>query len=842
MTSQTIAIRPHELSQQPVVVQVRSGQTILQMLQEVLVLGGQPGADLADDIVVKIEGREVPRKLWAHVRPRIGKHVHAYRTAALQGGSVKKIIGAVVMIAVAWWAGAAIAALGAAGGTVFGLSGFAAYAAVGATYMLASLAVNALTKPPSPGGGDANSTDGQWFQLTGTSNQINPWGVIPFVVGKSRLYPPHAALPYTETIGEKNYQYCLFDLGYGDIEVSDIRIGNTPISDFAEVTYNVTKTPTLYVNDVSEAAVNATIAHDNTTPVLRTTTTDVTSISLDIVYPQGHFGVGTSGKTFSMWTAWRIRYRPVGTSTWITPSNTRRSGFSTVKPSAAPTISGANFWVESTRKVPFGVSLAWDVTAGQYEVEVTRLGSLRGGSGNQYVDIAGWSVLRSIKQGDPSRTGTNKLELRIRATDQVNGSLQNLSCLVKQKIKVYDSGNSQWVTGVTSSNPAWVTWWLLTACPSVAKHVPESRLDFNSFKAFGDFCFGRGLEVNGVCDSGQLLVDLINDVLACALGSLGLRDGRYTVVYDQGDIQPTMAFTPSETRNFRMARPFVQIPHALRVQFVNPEADWQQDEIIVLDDGYSYRGKDARGNASSLPEPTLFETLQLRYAADAEQAWKVGRYHFAQAKFRPATYTWESDLAGLSVVRGDCVLVPNDVLEWGDGWGRVISLEAGGISAATITLDNVIETDPTKTYQMKIRKADGSVVTATLAAAGGETNVFALTSMPSGVQAGDSATLVEVTRQLLPLLVTGVQYDGIDTTTFTAVAYDSRVQAYWSDPPSSIISEITGTDHGAPAPPIVHGVISNPRNDIVNDAGIVEPTVRIGGRDRGRYSPPLFQK
>src|SRR5690606_7212379 len=128
---------------------------------------------------------------------------------------------------------AAIAALGTAGSTVFGLSGFAAYAAVGATYMLASLAVNALTKPPAPGGGgDANSTDGQWFQLTGTSNQINPWGVIPFVVGKSRLYPPHAALPYTETIGEKNYQYCLFDLGHGDIEVSDIRIGNTPISDF----------------------------------------------------------------------------------------------------------------------------------------------------------------------------------------------------------------------------------------------------------------------------------------------------------------------------------------------------------------------------------------------------------------------------------------------------------------------------------------------------------------------------------------------------------------------------------------------------------------------------------
>src|SRR5690606_6914866 len=291
-----------------------------------------------------------------HVKPKAGTHIYAYRTGQLEGGSVKRIIGAVVLIAVAYFTMGTGATWGA--GLAASIGGSAAAWNIGIS-MLASLAVNALTKPPSPGGGgDANSTDGQWFQLTGTSNQINPWGVIPFVIGKSRLYPPHAALPYTETIGEKNYQYCLFDLGHGDIEVSDIRIGNTPISDFAEVTYNVTKTPTLYVNDVSEAAVNATIAHDNTTPVLRTTTTDITSIALDSVYPQGHFGVGTSGKTFSMWTAWRIRYRPVGTSTWTTPSTTRRSGFSTVKPSAAPTISGATFWIESAGKVPFGVSLA----------------------------------------------------------------------------------------------------------------------------------------------------------------------------------------------------------------------------------------------------------------------------------------------------------------------------------------------------------------------------------------------------------------------------------------------------------------------------------------------------
>lgn len=822
---------------------VRAGQTIQQMLQEALAQGGLAGSDIHEDVIVRIDGHEVPRKLWAHLRPKAGKHVHAYRVGSLQGGGLKKIIGAVVLIAVAYFTMGTGATWGAA--LAGSIGGSAAVWNIG-IMMLATLAVTALTKPPLPGGGAsgaAQGTEGQWHQLTGSSNQVNPWGVIPLVVGEHRYFPPHAALPYTETIGEKNYQYCLFDLGYGDIVVEDIRIGETSIDAFEEVTYNVTTTPTLYVNDVSEAAVSATIEHGDTTPVTRTTTTNVTSISLDLVYPQGHFGIDNKNKTVSLWTAWRIRYRAVGSGTWLTPPSPRLSGLSASKPAVAPTVSGANFWVQSTRKKPFGTSIAWDVAEGQYEVEVTRLSSDRSSNILQFVDIAGWSVLRSIKQGNPSRTGTNKLELRIRATDQVNGTLQNLSCVVKQKIKVYDTANSQWVTGVASTNPAWITWWLLTACPAVGKHVPESKLDFESFRTFGDFCHGQALGARGVVDSGMVLGDLINDILACALGSLGMRDGKYTIVYDHGDLQPTMAFTPMETSNFRMSRPFIDLPHALRVQFVNPEADWQQDEIIVLDDGYSLNGVDARGNASSAPEPTVFETLPLRFAADATQAWKVGRFHFAQAKFRPAVYSWKSDLAGLGVVRGDCVLVPNDVLEWGDGWGRVISLEAGGISAATITLDNYITTEPDKTYRMHIRRnSDGSVVTANLAAAGGETNVFALTSLPSGVEPGDAATIVAVTQELTPVLVTGVRYDGLDSTNFTAVAYDPRVAPYWADPPDSIVSVITGRDYGTPDPPIVDGVISHPRNDIVNDAGINEPTVRIGGRERGRYAPPLFEK
>lgn len=821
---QPLVVREFEFGQKPETYMVRPGQTLREMMLETT-----QGKPLADDIVVRVAGEFVPREYWGRLRPKPGTHIYAYRTAQLQGGSARQIIGMVALIAVSIMApgwGTAIANAAGWGATA------ATAISVGIT-MAAALAIGALTKPPTPGA--AQGTEGQWYQLTGSSNNANPWGVIPFVIGEAKWFPPHAALPYSETVGEKNYMHFCFDLGYGDVEVVGTpKIGESPLTAFQGVQWEVTKIPTLYVNDVSEARVDSTIEHLDHVPIMRTTAPGVTSISLDLIYPQGHFGVGTSGKTFSMWTAWRIRYRPVGTTTWLTPTSPRRSGLTPNKPASAPLSATANFWVESTKKKPFGTSLAWDVPAGQYEVEVTRMDSLRGGSKNTYVDTAVWTVLRSIKNGNPSRTGTTKLAMRIQANDQVNQMLRDFSVMQRQLIREYDRDTDSWSEPKHCLNPAWIVAWLLSACPSVDKdqHVPLSRLDLDGFADYAEFCEANSFEARGVCDSPQLLGDLINDILACSLGSLGMRDGRYSPVFDPGDVQPTMVFTPAETANFRMERPFIQLPHALRVQFVNPEADWQQDEIIVLDDGYSYRGVDARGNPSSDPEPERFETMQLRYAADAIHAWRVGRYHLAQGKFRQAIYSWDSDLAGLGTVRGDCVEVPNDVLEWGEGWGRVLQLSAGGISgaAATLVLDTEIETEAGHTYRAHIRRGDGTVVTADLAAAGGETSVFALASMPEGVQPGDVATLVRVSRELTRLLVTGVTYSPNLDCSFTAVAYDPRVAPYWADPPESIVSEISGRQFGIPDPPIIDGVVSSPENDDADDAGIVGPVIRIGLR------------
>lgn len=819
-----LIIKPHEFAE-PGAVHVDPGQTIAQMLAQ-----ATGGVELSPDLIVRVGSHEVPPALWGRVRPKPGTRIIVTRSGLAGGGSARQLIAAAVMIVVSYYApgwGAALTNTAAGSAT--------ASAAAAGMVLAASYAVNALIRVPTATNG-SSADQKAWNQLTGSSNQINPWGVIPLVLGEHRHFPPHAAMPYSEMVGENSYQHCLFDLGHGLLFVDELKIGDDDIANYDDVWYQLADEahpPTLYTNDVSEDAVQSAMNTDGD-QVTRTTSPGVDAIGIDILLPNGlKVFADSMTKGWPMWILWKIEYRPVGTSDWLTPNSPRLSGMKsswTAGGSELPATAPAPglYLVKGQTRDPFSVGLSWDVPADQYEVRVTRFDT-KNQTSRTWADQATWLALHSIRHTNPSTTGTSKLAMRIRATDQLTGTLQTLSCRIQQSVPVYNRLAGTW-SWQYSRNPAWIAYWLLTQSRAVARRVPASRVDLASFADFADYCTAHGFETRMVVDTQMTGADLLRKVLAGALGDLGNRDGKYCVIFDRNDPTPVMVFTPQETAGFKMTRNFVKLPDALRVQFKNPDANWQDDEIIVVRDGFSYRGLDARGNASAAPEATAFETLNLEQTMLAKQAWQVGRYQIAQALFRPGSYTWTSDIAGLTVTRGDCVQVPNDVTEWGIGWGRVVSITAGGVlgAAATVTLDNRIATDADKTYRMQLRTSAGALVVVNLVAAGGETSTFLIDTLPAGVGAGAVAVLGETEAEVRTLLVTGVRYTADLATEFTATDYDERVYPYWQNPPDSIISEVTGTDLGLPDPPVVTVVTSSAANDGTDDAGVSTPVVRVG--------------
>ncbi|MEJ7808457.1 MAG: hypothetical protein WKG03_21360, partial [Telluria sp.] len=257
-----VVARPHPFSQRPAIVAVRAGRTITQILAEV-----QEGDEPCATLRVEIGGHEVPRALWDRVKPKAGTQI-ACTVMPAGGGSAKKWIRAILMvivIVIALW----ITGGGAAG--LIGSMGLTAAQASAAVMILGTMAINALVPPPMPkmDAGGQGTASARQFALTGTSNQVNQYGVIPLVIGEMRYFPPHAALPYTEEAGSDKYLRMMLDLGFGDFDVSDIRIGETPLASFQGVEYEITKTPTLYTDDIFEESVGAAL-NDNM-QVIRTT-------------------------------------------------------------------------------------------------------------------------------------------------------------------------------------------------------------------------------------------------------------------------------------------------------------------------------------------------------------------------------------------------------------------------------------------------------------------------------------------------------------------------------------------------------------------------------------------
>lgn len=150
--------------------------------------------------------------MWSLVKPKRGHTVHVtlYPQGNGNGSKWIRLVALVVLTYFTYGYGASYAG-------AFGITSSAGIAAFQAGMLvIGSMAINALVPPPSPkglggGGGDPFS---QTASLTGTSNQANPNGVIPCVVGTlTDYFPPHAALPYTEISGDDQYMRMLLDIG-----------------------------------------------------------------------------------------------------------------------------------------------------------------------------------------------------------------------------------------------------------------------------------------------------------------------------------------------------------------------------------------------------------------------------------------------------------------------------------------------------------------------------------------------------------------------------------------------------------------------------------------------------
>jgi hypothetical protein len=596
----------------------------------------------------------------------------------LQGGAIRSVLGIVIAVAALLVAGPLGSLLaGSSFGLAIGLSASVATALIGGGIILAgTMALNALFPVRPPATPDSvNSTSLNSIQ--GAQNQANPFGPVPVVLGTHRQSPYYAAKPYTEIVGDDQYLRLLFCMGYGPLELSDLRIGETPLTSFSDYTIETREgfisdpAITIYPDAVDEVALSITLVNTVDPPMdggtggvwqSQNTSADTDAIAVDFTAPQGCFRVDDTTGNLDTWTIYiAFRYRIIGTSTWTNASNL----------------------VIGRSPNPTRVGTVVNVARGQYEVQARKL--LGDGASDKIKDELIWTALRSIKCTAPVSfpKPLAMVALRIKASDQLSGVINTFNCVCSSLVLAYNG--SAWIGDVASQNPADLFRWVLQG-PANARPVADSLIDLANLAEWWTYCTSKGFKFNQVRTAVSSVSDALDDVCSAGRAVKTFIDGKWGVIWDRPDDSIVQHFTPRNSWGFQGQRSYAQQPHGWRVSFINEDNGFTTDERIVYDDGY---------NSSNA---TLFEGMQFPGVTDPDLIWKHGRFHIAQNRLRPEKLTLSVGWEHLVCTRGDRVVVTHDVPLIGLASGRVKS-----VAGQTVTFDELLTIETGKTYGVQFR-------------------------------------------------------------------------------------------------------------------------------------------
>lgn len=748
-----IIARPHALRPELLHAEVEAGDTVAEIL-----------GPCAQSIHVWLNDAPLPREFWKHVRPKPGTELLARAIATHGGQRIVQVLGIASTVLFGGGVGLLVTGVG-------------------------LLLVNTFTRQPPFANVQINSFD-RLRAITGTRNQINLFGAISRIYGRHRLFPCYASKPFTELVGQDQYFRVLLCLGYGPLNVYNIKIGDTLVTpkdavvaqnviatglNFENLTYEVSSAPTLFSDSIIENSLTLPM-NARGDQQLRTTAVNTKEISLDFTFPTGLYATDIYTRQQGWLAACRvvltIEYAPTGTGAWVSATGATGLQFS----GSNAYVNNGYFKFEGRSADAARLSLRFTVPQGQYDVRITRVategkiydGTVDCGASSApptdekyrlwnntpgdpetrdvHVDpntgyftdpttgYNGWhlggcndqqvfaqmtlSTIRSITPLTlPINSGLVYLCMRLKATDQFNGIVDSINCEGESILNVW---NGAAFVQQATSNPAWIYLDVLSGSATERAVDRNTRFKLADLLAWANANDANGLAYSATIDARNTTFELARDVAAVGRASFGTLDGQYTVVRDIAGQAPTQVFTPRNSWGFTSTRAYADLPHALRVRFINPDLGYLQDERIVYDDGYD------------ATNATRFELLELRGVTSADQAWKEGRYQLAAKRLRQEIYSLNVDVENLVAKRGDLVQVQHDVISVGQISGRIKAI-AGNV----LTFDEQVTQDGASTYAVRIRKNDGSIALQTVNIAAGTSNMATLSGAVAGVNPGD---------------------------------------------------------------------------------------------------------
>ena len=660
----------------------QQGQTVRQILIA-------NGVDQHQPIVIVVNDRLLTVKEWDTVCPDPGSIINVKAEVAGGGGDGNKVLNTVLMVALV------IAVVVAQQYELLPVIA-GSQAVAGAAIMIAgSLIINALVPilPPSAATIDtasgSNATSSPTYNLSGGSNSIRPYQSMPIVMGTHRFFPDLGALPYTEYRDNDQYLYQIFHFGLSDLTLTDFKIGTNDLTNYSEYTWYDQESDgriLAFPGNVDSLA-GATLTNAAGW-IQRTSSSSAYRLGIDVTgvfyYANDRGGLDYTSVNFE------VQYKLTSSGTWS---------------------SSLNYSIGNNSQTPVRKTIYIDVPTGTYDVRIRRITGDTEDSRLQ--NKTGFDTLRTYQLDTSTYYGQKRRGLVIRASEQLNGAIQQLSCLAQAKANYWNG--TAWTYGYTS-NPA--HWFMDFAKGRYDANnrltygigFSDSQMDLVALHAWATFCATENITFNAVFDSTQTAADVLTTLCRCGLASPSWASGKLGVVWDGRNQTPVAQFGMGNIikGSFSVAYATESLADEIVVRFVNPNKDWNQDEVRVAIPGVT--------------EATNPTTIDLMGCTSQSMAGKFANYIAAQQYYRKRRISWDTDFEGFVCQRGDVVLLSHDLTQWAYS-GRIVS-----ISGNTVTLDRSVPRSGSTEYFM-IRQPNGDMTTYQVLP-GTESNTIILTTTP----------------------------------------------------------------------------------------------------------------
>lgn len=494
-------------------------------------------------------------------------------------------------------------------------------------------------------------------------------------------------------------------------------------------------------------------------------------------------------------------------------------------------------------------NLAWAVPRGQYDVRVRR--ATADSTSPSIVDQVYWTALRTITIGaatdvfgDPVReAGVAKIAVRIKATNQLNGAVSTLNCMARSILPDWNPDTGAWEERTTNT-PASCYRAVLQG-PGIATPLDDSRIHITDLQELSEASRLGGFAFNAVFEDKGTVFQRLATIAAAAKCAYGMRDGKYTMVADTPQTVAVQHITPRNSWGYQGSKAFADLPHALRVQFVNEAAAYQQDERIVLDDGYSIDGMDAFGNpAPLLPEASLFESVQLAGVTSPTQVFKLARYFIAVGRLRPEVHMVSMDFEHLASTRGDLVYLTHDVPLFGGGYGRITGLvKDAGDNLLGIELDDIAVMDPGVDYVVRVRLSDGTSFLRPVVTVEGDNRTLTFASLISPADArpdvGDLWMFGQAGLESRPCIIKSIAIEKDLSARLTLIDHAPAVHSADTGPIPPYDAGISTLPNyqNRPETPVIESIRSDDLVMIIGNDGTLIPRMLIALRPQSGTRP-----